>query len=221
MYRKTVSVSLIMCLVCITCTQSVPTGPKTTAPALPPPSAPQQPSEAAMESAYEMVKNILSDSELNATALPELLATTAVQLVDSQLQSVTLNADLYPTLHSALMAPISLLTRLLRDALAFYEHKSLTQLLSLSSLRSALVSAPQQLTRYWRRLMDMEQQCAYRTVCDLAAFLAPRLPFWANQLSGVYFTTNSANSEYYRAVANGMINRNCADYYGKCSLAGV
>jgi len=165
--------------------------------------------------------NRIQESEdmepLSATELPELLATQAMTYVDSGLK-ITLNTDLYPTLHRALWAPFSLLAHVFRDVMKFYEHKSLTQFFSLSSLRSAVMSTPQQLSHYWARLMAMEEQCMYRTICDLADFMSGRLPFWAQQLTGVYFTSNSATSPYYRAVANGMINHNCADYYSQCSL---
>jgi len=203
MSTKITAVSLIVCLLSVSYAASVP--------------APTAPADTS-DTPYNELAKSGQPSVVNVTELPELLVTTAVTLVEHHMQT-TLNSDLYPTLHSALMAPFNIMTRVLRDGLKFYEHKSLTQMLSLSSMRSMVMSAPQALARYWRTLMDMEQQCAYRTICDLAAFMAPRLPFWANQLAGVYFTSHSQDSEYFRAVANGMINRNCGDYYGKCSLA--
>jgi len=180
----------------------------------PAPPAPTPLAETVDQELYELVKNSLT--EPNAT-LPTLLATTVSTLVDTHLPS--LNSDFYPTLHSALMAPFALISHLIRDVLKFYEHKSMTQLFSISTLRSAVVGAPQTLTKYWARLMDMETECMYRTICDLSAFLSPRIPFWANQLLGVYFTSNSVDNAYYRAVTNGMINRNCVNYYGQCSLS--
>ncbi|XP_054167206.1 uncharacterized protein LOC128964603 [Oppia nitens] len=149
------------------------------------------------------------------TTLSSLVSTMATLIETNQL---SLNTDFYPTLHSALMAPFTLLGRLLQDFLNFYENKSFTQLLTIESLRSTIVSAPQQLIAYWKRLIDMELECIHRTICDLSAYLFPLLPQWVNQLSGVYFGTFSAENSYYRAVTNGMLNRNCVHYYANCSL---
>jgi len=206
-----IAIILIICLMPVSYGLSVPTAAT--------PAAPISQALDEKDSMDALVNRILSeDQPLLATELPQLLVTTAMTYMDSRLQS-TLNTDLYPTLHRALMAPFTLLAHVFRDVMKFYEHKSLTQLFSFSSIRSAVMSSPQQLSHYWGRLMDMEVQCMYRTICDLADFMSGRIPFWAQQLTGVYFTSNSATSPYYRAVANGMINHNCADYYGQCSLS--
>jgi len=140
---------------------------------------------------------------------------TMSSLIDSHHQN--LNFDFYPTLHSAIMGPFSLFSRLFEDMLKFYENRSLFQMFSISSLRSVVMSAPKQVMQFWSDLMAMELECIYRTICDLSAFFSPRIPYWFNQLLGVYFTTHSNNNMYFRAVANGMINHNCINYYPQCS----
>ena len=89
--------------------------------------------------------------------------------------------------------------------------------MSYSSVKSAVMLFPQSIIKYWHNFVQMEMECIFRMICDLTAYVSPRLPYWLNQLLGVYFTTNSANNVYYRAVANGMINQNCVNYYPKCS----
>ena len=151
--------------------------------------------------------------DLNTTLSTALV--TIASIIDSNHSS--LNYDFYPTLHSALMAPFSLFSGLFNEVFKFYDQRSIFQVLSLSNLRSALVSMPDRLTRYWSRLVEMEMECIFRTICDLSAFFSPRMPYVLQQVLGVYFTTHSAESTYYRALANGMINHNCANYYPKCS----
>jgi len=88
----------------------------------------------------------------------------------------------------------------------------------LIALKVSLFSLPEQVFAYWNRLLEMEMDCTFRMACDLAVYLSPRIPYWLNQMLGVYFTSHSADNIYFRAVANGMINHNCNNYYPKCSL---
>jgi len=128
-----------------------------------------------------------------------------------------LNFDLYPTLHQIIMGPFTLISRTVSDVISHYDQRSIFDILSFTNLRSAVVFLPERVVQYWARLLEMEIQCYLRTICDLSAYISPRIPYWANQLVGVYFTSHSDNNMYYRAVANGMINHNCINYYPKCS----
>jgi hypothetical protein len=147
----------------------------------------------------------------------DTLSTALVTIGSIVTNDSSLNFDLYPTIHSALMAPFTLFSSLFNDVIKFYDQRSIFEVLSFSTLRSAVMSAPNQLVRYWFRLIEMEMECIFRTICDLSAFLSPRMPYVLNQILGIYFTTHSATNTYFRAVANGMINHNCVNYYPKCT----
>lgn len=155
-------------------------------------------------------------SELNSTLSTALVTIASIINSSTSLES-SLNYDFYPTVHSALMAPFTLFAGLFNEIFKFYDQRSIFKVLSLSNLKSALMSMPSQLVRYWNRLVEMEMECIFRTICDLSAYLSPRMPSPFQQILGVYFTTHSAESTYFRAVANGMINHNCVNYYPKCS----
>jgi len=125
--------------------------------------------------------------------------------------------NFYPTLHSALVGPFSLMGKMFRDVFNFYDQRSFGELLSISGIRSTITGLPLKVVKYWATFIEMELECIYRTICDMSTSISPKLPFWINQMLGIYFTTHSNNNMYFRALANGMINHNCINYYPQCS----
>jgi hypothetical protein len=157
---------------------------------------------------------LITISAPNTTTLSAIV-NTITDLVESN--DTNGSFELYPTLHSALVGPFGLVSKIFKDMLNFYDSRTYTELLSISSVKSMITSLPMKVTKYWTTFIEMELECIYRTICDISAFISPRIPFWINQMLGIYFTTHSNNNMYFRALANGMINHNCVNYYPQCS----
>jgi len=150
----------------------------------------------------------------NTTTLSTIVNTIA-ELIEANDENVSF--ELYPALHSALVGPFSLIGKMFRDVFNFYDKRSIGEILSISSIKSMVTDLPLKVMKYWTTFVEMEFECIYRTICDMSAFISPRVPFWINQMLGIYFTTHSNNNMYFRALANGMINHNCINYYPQCS----
>ena len=140
---------------------------------------------------------------------------TIASIIEANQQN--LNFDLYPTLHNIIMGPFTAMSRAFADILKGFDQRSIFDVLSFSTLKSTVMLAPQRVVQYWTKFIEMEKECMFRTICDLSAYVSPRLPYWMNQVMGIYFTTHSVDNMYFRAVANGMINSNCTNYYPQCS----
>jgi len=157
---------------------------------------------------------LITISAPNTTTLSTIVS-TITDLVESNDTNGSL--ELYPALHSALVGPFGLVSKILKDMLNFYDSRTYSELLSISSIKSTITSLPLKVMKYWTTFIEMELECIYRTICDISAFISPRIPFWINQMLGIYFTTHSNNNMYFKALANGMINHNCVNYYPQCS----
>jgi len=158
--------------------------------------------------------DLISTSPPNTTTLSSIVNTIS-DLIEANDKNGS--SELYPALHSAIMGPFSLLSKMFRDMFNFYNQRSIAQLLSISNIKSTITGLPLKVMKYWTTFIEMELECIYRTICDLSAFISPRIPFWMNQILGIYSTTHSNNNMYFKALANGMINHNCANYYPQCS----
>lgn len=158
--------------------------------------------------------DLISISPPNTTTLSSIVNTIS-DLIEANDKNGS--SELYPALHSAIMGPFSLFSKMFRDMFNFYNQRSIAQLLSISNIRSTITGLPLKVMKYWTTFIEMELECIYRTICDMSAFISPRIPFWINQMLGMYFTTNSNNNMYFKALANGMINHNCVNYYPQCS----
>jgi len=139
----------------------------------------------------------------------------AHDLASAYFESRQLN--FYPHLSTAIMTPFHIITQIVKDMISFYDMKSLTEMMSLSHMQDIVFGFPRRVFDYWEMFIEMEADCIFRSVCDLSAFIFPRVPDWFNQMAGLYFTTYSDFSKYFSAMANGMINKNCSHHYPLCS----
>jgi len=143
------------------------------------------------------------------------MGSVAKDLASAYFESRQLN--FYPHLSTAIMAPFHILTQIVKDMIDFYDMKSFTEMMSLSHIQDIFFGFPRRVFDYWEMFIEMEADCIFRSVCDLSAFIFPRVPDWFNQMAGLYFTTYSDASHYFSAMANGMINKNCSHHYPLCS----
>jgi len=120
---------------------------------------------------------------------------------------------------SALMAPYNILTQIIKDLLSYWDTNSFYQFTTLSGLKDVVYSLPGNAYEYWDMLFQTEVDCIYRSVCDVTSFVAPRSPEWFKHMAGLYFHTYSSDNFYFRALATGIINRNCSQHYPLCSPA--
>ena len=127
------------------------------------------------------------------------------------------NINFYSSLHSALMGPFNIITQMIKDLIEFLESRSLLHFFNFPEHWQMVTELPRRAMEYWEMLWRTEVDCLYRSVCDVSSYLSPRVPEWLNQMLGLYFTTHGQDNHYYRALANGMITRNCTAFYPLCS----
>jgi len=160
-------------------------------------------------------QNPKESSDLVPTTLSSVITHTIADLLE--VNETTDGLELYRTLHSVLVVPYSIVGKMLKDMIHFYDQRSIGELLSLSTIKSTINGLPLKVMKYWSSFIERELECIYRTICDMSAFISPRIPFWINQMVGIYFTTNSDKNMYFKALANGLINHNCMNSYPQCS----
>jgi len=120
---------------------------------------------------------------------------------------------------SAMMAPYNIISQIISDLLSYWDTYSFRQFTTFQGVKEVVYNLPSVSYEYWEMLVDTEVDCIYRSVCDVTSFVAPRAPDWFKQMVGLYFHTYSGDNFYFRALATGIINRNCSQHYPLCSPA--